>query len=399
MSRQMDKAKSFIVLDHPFFAGILLRHPMAELPNTPNKTLSCSYQGRISYNPVFFDSLPVKQGVFSLCHEILHYASMHHLRQGNRDHATWNMACDAWVNETLVEMKVGEPLDDVVRRPGAHTMTVENLYDLMKRENEQKNPPPGPGQPPPPGPGQPPPPGDQPKDDPLGDDVEPPPPGMTESEKKEQEAATKLEVAESAQGAKMRGNLHGLLQDMVAALVDSKVPWWDVLERYMVEKVAQDQSWARRNRRYPGVYLPTRQSQGALGEVVIQIDVSGSVSREEIAYYNGHMKRIVELCNPDKVHVLYTDTEVLKHEEFDRGEEFAITFHSGGGTDMEAGFSYISEQGIDPDVFVCLTDGYTGYDEDNAPDCPVIWCVSTDKVPPYGTLIPFTMHANDTPAE
>ena len=58
---------------------------------------------------------------------------------------------------------------------------------------------------------------------------------------------------------------------------------------------------------------------------------------------------------------------------------------------MEAGFKYLAEQGIDPDVVVTLTDGYDSYTE--APDFPTVWCVSSDKVPPYGETVHFELEA------
>jgi predicted metal-dependent peptidase len=126
-----------------------------------------------------------------------------------------------------------------------------------------------------------------------------------------------------------------------------------------------------------------------MGEVVVQVDVSGSISKQELAYYNGHLSRIIEMCRPEKVHVIYTDTEVKKHMEFDCGEEVSLEFFSGGGTDMEAGFDFCAEQGIEPVVFVCLTDMYTSFTAE--PTFPVIWCASSDVVAPYGETIPFVM--------
>jgi predicted metal-dependent peptidase len=128
-----------------------------------------------------------------------------------------------------------------------------------------------------------------------------------------------------------------------------------------------------------------------MGEVVIQVDVSGSISKVELDHYNGHLQRIVSQCNPSRVHVLYVDTAVAKHEVFEQGEEVALTFYCGGGTDMEEGFNYIAKEGIKPEVFVCLTDGYTSFDEANAPDYPVVWCISSDIRAPYGDNIPFTL--------
>jgi len=81
----------------------------------------------------------------------------------------------------------------------------------------------------------------------------------------------------------------------------------------------------------------------------------------------------------------------MRYEEFEQDQEVKLEFFSGGGTDMEEGFKFIDEQGINPNVFVCLTDGYTGFNEDNAPDYPVVWCISSDVQAPYGETVHFEM--------
>ena len=388
----IDKARAFIVLDHPFFASILLRHPM--VASSKVETLSVAINGQITYNPEWFEALPVKQAVFGLCHEVLHYASMHGLRQGSREHEPWNEACDAWVNETLCSMGVGEPISGCVRSFGAHTRTVEAIYDeIMQRPKEDDPNGQGDGQGSGDGEGSAPP--KPPKDDPLSDDVEPPPKGTPQGEKTEQEAATKMEVAEAGQAAKMRGNLPALLQQFIADTVDSRVPWYDVLERFMSVKVTNDYSWARPNRRYmPSFYMPTLQGIGAMGEMAVQVDISGSVSRAEIAHYNGHLKRIIEQCNPAKVHVIYTDTEVQHHDEFEAGEEVTINFHSGGGTNMRAGFRYLDDKGIEPICVVTLTDGYTPFPtEAQCAGTTAIWCISSETIKsPTGETIAFSVN-------
>jgi predicted metal-dependent peptidase len=56
---------------------------------------------------------------------------------------------------------------------------------------------------------------------------------------------------------------------------------------------------------------------------------------------------------------------------------------------MEAGFDYLEREGIEPSVVVTLTDGYDSYTQ--APNFPVVWCVSSDQVPPYGEVVHFEM--------
>jgi predicted metal-dependent peptidase len=121
----------------------------------------------------------------------------------------------------------------------------------------------------------------------------------------------------------------------------------------------------------------------------VQVDVSGSISERELAHYNGHLQSIVQSVNPERVHVLYVDTDVRRHDVFEQGDEFSLEFFSGGGTDMPSGLRYISDRGIDPAVCVVLTDMYTDFGA--APDFPVIWCASTDIVAPYGETIRFEL--------
>jgi len=387
----LDKARATVVLDHPFFASVLLRHPMEATKSIKTCCIN-GRTGRILYNPDFVQTLTVKQAVFLLCHELLHYVGMDSARVGNRDKKKWNHVADEWINDTLNKLGIGEMIPGGVHRPGASESTREQLYDMLPEDEDGsgKDQPQGEGEGDQPGNGE----GDQPGngagDDPLGGDVEYED-KMTEAEQHEHEANVKLELAEAAQAAKMRGKLPGLLQKMVAGIIETKVPWYDVLERHMTERIKCDVSWAKPNRRYaPDFYLPVIDGVGAMGEIVVQVDISGSVSREEIAHYNGHLKRIIEQCHPTKVHVLYTDTEVQKHEEFDNPEEVQITYHSGGDTRMEAGFDYLAEKGIEPTVVITLTDGYDSY-TNAPPGYPVLWCVSTDRVPPYGETIPFSM--------
>ena len=188
-----------------------------------------------------------------------------------------------------------------------------------------------------------------------------------------------------------KGRLPGVLQKFAADTIETRTPWYDILERYMTERVRNDYSWQRPNRRYmPEFYLPSIDGVGAMGEIVVQVDISGSVSRQEIKHYNGHIKAIVEQCRPSKVHVIYTDTQVQKHDVFDKPEDLEIEFHSGGGTDMRAGFEFIDKEGIEPEVVVTLTDGYTPFPDHTT--APSIWCISTKGLSsPTGTNIHFDL--------
>ena len=378
--RIIEKARANIVLDHPFFASIMLKRPFIETLEVP--TLAVANNGTIYYNPAFMAERSLQETIFAVCHEILHYASGHGIRVGTRDPKKWNIAGDMWINDTL--KKSGFTLiPGVIDVPGSAERTVEDIYASFPPDDPNGGKGQGKGQ----GNG-----GGQGNNDPMGDDIMDDPAGKDPAQAAADDADRKMAVAEAAQVAKMRGKLPGVLQKFASDTIETRTPWYDILERYMTDRVAIDNSWARPNRRYaPDFYMPTRDSEGSMGEVVIQVDISGSVSPQEIKHYNGHMKRIVEQCRPAKVHVIYTDTEVQRHETFEKPEDMVIEYYSGGGTDMTAGLDFIKKEGIEPAVFVTLTDGYTPW-PDAEPDVPTVWCISTTMESPVGTNVHFDLN-------
>ena len=365
----MDKAKVAIVSQHPFFASILLKRKLIVDKTIP--TAGVDQRGQIYYNPDFTDKLSVDQLVFLLCHEVGHVIGQHASRRGTRKAKRWNIAGDAWINDILKESGIGHFIEGGVDMPGSKARTVDAIYnDLPDMPDDQ-----GGG-----GPGG------------VGDDLLDRGSPMSEDEANRVDAEIRVEVAQAAQAAKAQGKFKGALAEIVADLIDPGTPWYDILERYMVAFTKGDYSWSRPNRRFAHIaYLPSVGKVAQCGEIVVQVDVSGSISKVELDHYNGHMKRIVELCQPERVHVLYTDTSVCKHVVFEQGEEFGLEFYSGGGTDMEAGFEYLADKGINPEVFICLTDGYTSFHEANTPAYPVVWCISSDVTAPYGENVHFTL--------
>lgn len=366
---KLDKAKVALVTTHPFFASILLKRKLIEDKSIP--TAAVDQRGQIYYNPDFIEKLTVQQATFLLAHEVGHVIGQHASRRGARQAKRWNIAGDAWINDMLKEAQVGDFIPDGVDMPGSKDETVDAIYNKLPDMPDGG----GGG-----GPGG------------IGDDLIERGSPLTQEEADKIDAQTRVEVAQAAQAAKMQGKLPAALQKIIAEIIDPGTPWYEILERYMTSFKKGEVSWARPNRRFEQ-YLPSPGKVAEMGEVVIQIDVSGSISPQELNYYNGHLQRIIELCAPERVHVLYVDTHVSKHEVFERGEEFGLEFYSGGGTDMEEGFRYLERNGIEPEVFVCLTDGYTGFNPSSKPAYPVVWCISSDVEAPYGDTIHFTMDA------
>lgn len=373
MSKQpnkLDKAKATIVLDYPFFASLLLRHPLVEREDIP--TLAVDMRGTIYYNPKFIETLSTEQLVWGLCHEVLHRVGQHGLRRGHRHPMAWNYAGDAWINDVLDDAKIGQRIPNTVDMRGSKDDTVENIYDKLPIQKVEEW---GAG-------------------DGLGNDVidgE----GMSESEKAEAEATTKIETAQAAQAAKMRGKLPGALERFIHDILYPKTPWYEILEKFMTNIAQTEYSWKRPNRRFTpmGAYLPIWSSQASMGPVVIGVDTSGSIGERELAFFGGHIKRIIGECNPERVYVVYCDAAINHVDEYTPNDydSLALSPHGGGGTDMREIFNYIDREGIEADCIIVLTDGYTPF-PDSVP-APTMWAISSDVKAPdaAGETIHFSM--------
>lgn len=376
---KMDKAKTALVLDHPFFSSILLKYPLVETDQV--KTMGIDQRGQIFYNKKYVDTLTVPQIVYGLCHEVMHKIGMHAVRRGERDKKTWNKACDAWVNDTLEEAKVGEPIPGGFTMPGARDKTVDELYNILmtqqggdgdgKGKGKGKGQQQGQGKS---GGGE---------NGGLGDDLMDEGEAPSQDEVEQMEGQTKIDVAQAAAAAKTMGKLPGNLQRYAEEMIHVKTPWHEILERFMTNRVKNEQTWKRPNRRFQclGLYMPTTDSVGRMGEVVIGVDTSGSIGQKELNEFSGHVNRILEQCNPSMVHVVYCDSSV-NHVDTYTPEEFPIklTPHGGGGTDMREILNHVEKSGIEPECVVILTDNYTPFPDREV--FPTIWASTTDVKAP-----------------
>ena len=382
---KLDKAKTQLVLDHPFFASILARRELILTENIPSARVN--RRGQIYINPKWIESLTVAQVVYLLAHEVMHVALQHASRIGSREPKRWNLAGDAVINGTLSKANVGEFIPGGIQYPGAENMSTEDMYALVMQQFPMDSEGKGKGK----GEGNakgntcneiPDPDGEQ---EGIGEDLDQDGEPLTEGEQNEVDGHIRVEIAEAMQTAKVRGKLPGVLEKFATELINVKTPWYEILERYMVAFTAGEISWRRANRRYQDVYLPSVGKVQRMGRIGMLTDISGSVSKQEIQHYNGHMKRIIELCVPDGVYLAYCDTHV-QHEDLytiDELDDVQVKFYSGGGTNMVTGLDHMADSGHEMDVVVVLTDGYTPFPADGSKyPWPVIWCISSEVKAP-----------------
>ncbi len=370
VERKVGKAKSLLILDHPFFGTAVSRRPINYTDDVP--TAAVSAQGQIYINPAFVNPLTVKQIMFLLAHEAMHYMLAHALRRKHRDHRAWNVACDKVINDTLIDAKVGEFIDGGVTLHDARNYAAEELYD--ENDNDSGG---GIG-----------------SDigDPSDDDGNP----LDEAQIHQLEAQAKIEAIQSAKAAKATGKLPAAVERIIEEMLVVKTPWHQILERFMQGKVKDGYSWQRPNRRFmaAGMYLPGVDYTPKMGEIVIGVDTSGSIGQKELDEFNAHINRILETCLPEKVTVLYCDSQINASTEY-TPDDFPIrlTPHGGGGTSFKPVFDWVRDYDGDVEVVVYLTDGYGDQNHIDPPAADVVWLTTHNEQFTFGQVVKFESEA------
>jgi len=368
LQRKVGKAKSLLILDHPFFGTACTKRPIIYTDTVPTAAMSAT--GQMYMNVDFCAPLTVQQLMFLLAHEAMHYMLAHGLRRGHRDPQAWNVAADKVINDTLIDAGVGDFIDGGVTLDGAREMAAESLYD----ENDD-----GGGE----GPGG------------LGNDIGDPTDAdgqpLDDATIHQLEAEAKIDAIQSAKAAKAVGKLPASIERMVEELVNVSTPWYDILERFMAGKIKDGYSWNRPNRRFiaRNIYIPGTDYVPKMGPVVIGVDTSGSIGPDEIAMFNGHINRIIDTCNPEVVHVVYCDYDVAGVDEY-TPEDFPVTIQckGGGGTSFKPVFDWIDNNAIDPECVVYLTDGY-GDQSEFTTNHETVWLTTGTEAFDWGHVIKF----------
>lgn len=357
------KARAGLVLDHPFFGSLALRQ---EIIIDDESDTAWTDGSTIGFNSHFVDSIPIDQLKTVIAHEVLHIGLSHHARRQNRDPKKWNSSCDYAVNNLLIDSKFSFPPGALIGFPG---MSAEEIYSKIPEPPENTGNDPGK----------------------MGEvrDAKGKNGNASPAEMAAAEAEAKATVAQAAQQAKAMGKLSESLKRFVDEMLAPKVDWREVLKIFVNQSSKNDYSWTPPNRRYiyKNIYLPSLRSN-ELGEIVVAVDTSGSVSSRELNEFSAELTAIIEET-PATVTVIYCDSKIKNVESFQRDDlPIVLKPSGGGGTNFIPPFDYVSENQMIPSCLIYLTDGECNRFPDE-PDYPVIWAI-TQKIkfsPPFGETI------------
>ena len=369
VERKVGKAKALLILDHPFFGTAVSRRPIKYGDEVPTAGMSAT--GQMILNPAWVEPLTVKNIMFLMAHEALHYMLSHALRRKHRDHMAWNVACDKVINDTLIDAGVGDFIDGGITLDNGRSYASEELYDESDDDMGSG----GIGQD-------------------VGDATDEDGQALDDSQVHALEAQAKIDTIQSAKAAQSSGKLPESIKRLVDDMINVVTPWHEKLERYMHSKVRDGYSWNRPNRRFvgQGMYLPGYDYIPRMGEVVVAVDTSGSLNSKDLSHFTAHINRIMETCLPEKVTVIYCDYDIGGIREY-TPDELPITLEpvGGGGTSFKPVFDWLDSYAGEVECLVYFTDGWGDQNDLDKPAIDTVW-VTTDKDTfPFGEVITFNM--------
>jgi len=379
-------ARVGMLLRASFFGNLATR---LKLVNADEWCSTAATDGRnFYYNSKFIKMLRPKEVEFLFGHEVLHCVYDHFGRRGDRDAQLFNVACDYCVNSDLKKHKVGEFIttvpclyddkyvdwaseevyDDLFAN--AETIDIDDLVSRMLDQHLD---------------------GKQGDDD--GDEGEDGKSGPSKYTKEEREKI-KDEIKEamlSASQASDPGNIPVGVKRIVAQLTEPKMNWRDLLRMQMQSTIKNDYTFSKMHRKgwHTDAVLPGMNYDEYI-DIFCALDMSGSIQDSQGKDFLSEVKGIAEEYGQFRMHIACFDTKVYNMQVFtsdnlDEIDEYELK--GGGGTDFDAVFNFLKEEGIEPKRLVMFTDGYPWDSWGDENYCDTVFIIHGDKNPnpPFGT--------------
>ncbi len=216
--------------------------------------------------------------------------------------------------------------------------------------------------------------------------------GWSKEEQQKMEAEIDTAIR---QGNVLAGKVGGQAARDIGELMKVKIDPWQLLRRFLQDTCQGEGelTYARPNRRFlqHDMIMPT-EICNTLPHIVFGIDTSGSIGGDDLTYLLSNVAHVFKTVDPERVDLLYWDTNVAGVETYERGETDKMVASTmpagGGGTSPQCVSNYLAKERLKPTVLVMLTDGYVDQWPTD-PGVPVIWLIYQNEScsnPPYGNV-------------
>jgi predicted metal-dependent peptidase len=390
---RITRSRVRLLLTKPFFGQLATRMKLIERPDMP----TAATDGRnFFFNREFVDRLNDEELDFLVGHEVLHMVFDHIDARGDREPMIYNMACDFNINMTLVEQKVGTVIGEDKLNGGKPCLDWKyrgwNSYEIYDHiyENAEKieigsmdvHLEPGDGDPQSGG-------GNQ-DGDGDGQEGKGFSDGLTEEERKVLRDEIKQAVINAAQAG---GEVPDVVKRMISELTAPKMDWRDNLRTQLESSLKSDFTFMRPSKRSGEVIFPGMNRDEQL-RVAVFLDTSGSIGNDLLRDMLSEVQGIMGQYQDYEITIGQFDTSVYNVEKFtsDDGRDLSdYEIVGGGGTDFDAVYKYMEDEGLEPDQMIMFTDGYPWGSWGNPDYCDTLFVIHGDHAQriqaPFGVTV------------
>ncbi|MGG1596449.1 vWA domain-containing protein [Paenibacillus naphthalenovorans] len=375
------RCRIHLLVHYPILGVLALRVRLLE----DRSLATCAFDGEhLRYNAQFIHRLSDEQLAYIFAHVLLHII-LGHLKPVHQDPEAFELAADVEVSlhlEELVELfpedfqPVGpSSIMETAERDRWVGMSLDELYEeLMKRKPSERS---------------------KLKKSGVPDDHKLWMPALMDgSYDADDWKDTIIRSSSYLYKGKLVGSMPGRLLRSIKKLTTPQKNWRELLAAYITEETT-DYGFAPSDKRYvhTDLFLPDwNERDDFLREVVIAVDLSGSISPAELRSFLSEIKGILALCRDTEGYLLSFDTQIRSNIPLADFWPEHYSVKGGGGTRFASVFEWIENERITPRVVVFLTDGFgePNWGLRQEPYYPILWVITGDGrlQPPYGTATP-----------
>lgn len=333
---------------------------------------ACTNGKYIKWNPEFLDSLTLEETIFVYMHECLHVAYLHtasHAEDISKGFnlGLLNVAQDYRINYDIKLMNIAPiPHKGLFDPKYTQSWTSYDIYkDLLANADTGES-------------------------DAFfsgSNHVEP------------SDGASRQEVlgllAKAIAAAQQAGEASSIPQEiklMVDTYLNPKIPTYRLIQQAMVQSLRRKIDPNKRSRRYPDIHIPAKQRKKE-ANIYIYLDVSGSVTDDEIATCLREVQLASRLEGISKITLVQFDTKVNQVDTITSSEDVNnISVCGRGGTCITPVLEHIKSK--KPTLSFIYTDGHFAMQELQSRS-KIVWCINNNSgfTAPYGKVIHYDASA------